>query len=331
MFAKKLLRTILEMRIGASKVKLQSNWHVLERKITVNIKHFSAHMLTLGPIAFINENKKVLINLLSYRRYSTTDANKISYNSPAEVEGYAQWDALREPEKKILDLRKRRPPFRRMLDIGVGGGRTAKYFTEIAKEYIGIDYSEKMIEACRKKFQKLEKASFAVIDARDLSVYEDDYFDFVLCSHGGLDAVEDEDRKRILHEIWRVTKKGGCLYFSSGNLDAMFQFCRVKLSKNPKVFAKMLSSLLLVRLLNPEMWKHARSEKGNVKHTMFNFGGHKWSLKTYCIEPEAQCAQLKKAGFDDVRIFDLQGKEIRHLPNTTSIELYYLCNTVKSD
>ncbi len=109
-----------------------------------------------------------------------------------------------------------------------------------------------------------------------------------LCSHGGLDAVEDEDRKRILHEIWRVTKNGGYFYFSSGNMDAMFQFCRVKLSKNPKSFAKMLARLLLVRLLNQEMWKQVRGKQGSLEHTIFNIGGHEWSLKTYFIKPEAQ-------------------------------------------
>jgi ubiquinone/menaquinone biosynthesis C-methylase UbiE len=215
-----------------------------------------------------------------------------------------------------------------MLDIGVGGGRTTKYFTEIAKEYVGIDYSENMIEACRKKFQKLEKASFAVIDARNMSVYKDNYFDFVLFSHGGLDAVEHKDRTRILHEIQRVAKEEGYFCFSTSNLDAMLQYCHIRLSKHPKVFTKKLVRVLLIRLLNSEMWKHVRGKHRNSGHTMFNVGAGKWSLTTYCITPKAQVNQLKDAGFKNIRIYDLQGKET-HASNATDVELYFLCNINK--
>jgi len=41
--------------------------------------------------------------------------------------------------------------------------------------------------------------------------------------------------------------------------------------------------------------------------------------------------QLKETGFENIEIFDLQGRKIRYLPNTTSIELYYLCNILKPD
>lgn len=36
-----------------------------------------------------------------------------------------------------------------MLDIGVGAGQTTPYFAQSVKEYIGIDYSSQMIQACR--------------------------------------------------------------------------------------------------------------------------------------------------------------------------------------
>ena len=329
MLAGKLLKSMLKTRFGVLIAKIQGNLRVMEGKVKVKINRLGADALTLGPIAFIGENIRALVNLLNFRGVPTAEANKKSYNSPVLAEGYAQWDILRDPEKTILDFLKTKPSFRRMLDIGVGGGRTTKYFTEICKEYIGIDYSENMIKACRKKFQKLDKTSFAVIDARNMSVYKDNCFDFVLFSHGGLDAVEDEDRMRILHEIWRVTRNGGYFFFSSYNLDAMFQFCRVKLSKNPKVFAKMLVSLLLVRLSNQKMWKHVRGKQSSLEHTMFNIGGHEWGFKTYFIKSKAQYTQLRESSFENIRIFDLQGKEIKYFQNTTSIELHYLCNIVK--
>jgi ubiquinone/menaquinone biosynthesis C-methylase UbiE len=62
-----------------------------------------------------------------------------------------------------------------MLDIGVGGGRTTKYFFPLAKEYVGIDYSPEMIQACKKKFPELR---FEVADVRNLSLFGDGHFDF---------------------------------------------------------------------------------------------------------------------------------------------------------
>jgi hypothetical protein len=41
--------------------------------------------------------------------------------------------------------------------------------------------------------------------------------------------------------------------------------------------------------------------------------------------------QLKDAGFENIRTYDLQGEEITGLPNTTDVELYYLCTIRKHD
>jgi ubiquinone/menaquinone biosynthesis C-methylase UbiE len=311
-------------------VNRRNNQVAMDRKVKIKMNPLSTHALKSRFTGFLGVNKRVLINLFGFRRIPIAEVNKISYNSSLVVDAYAQ-ATLKEPEKTIFDLLKPKRPFRRMLDIGVGAGRTTGYFAEIAEEYIGIDYSENMIKACSKKFQQLDKASFAVIDARNMTLYKDDDFDLVLFSHGGLDSVEHEDRIRILHEIWRVGKKGGCFCFSTSNLDAMLPYCQLKFSKHPKVFARMFLRLLFVRLLNTEMWKQVRGKQGNLKHTMFIVGGHDWGVKTYCIKPEAQNAQLNDLGFENIRIFDFQGKEIKHLPNTTSSELYYLCNIAKPD
>jgi ubiquinone/menaquinone biosynthesis C-methylase UbiE len=43
----------------------------------------------------------------------------------------------------------------KMLDIGVGRGRTTMHFAQAAEEYWAIDYSEEMIAACRERFRDL--------------------------------------------------------------------------------------------------------------------------------------------------------------------------------
>lgn len=68
-----------------------------------------------------------------------------------------------------------------------------------------------------------------------------------------------------------------------------------------------------------------------MKHTMFNVGSNNWSLKTYCITAEAQLNQLKDSGFTNIKMYDLQGKEITHLPKTNDVELHFLCTAKKPD
>jgi ubiquinone/menaquinone biosynthesis C-methylase UbiE len=58
---------------------------------------------------------------------------------------------LQSLEKAILDTLKDQLPQMKMLDIGVGGGRTTLHFAQAAEEYWAIDYSDEMIAACRKK------------------------------------------------------------------------------------------------------------------------------------------------------------------------------------
>jgi ubiquinone/menaquinone biosynthesis C-methylase UbiE len=272
----------------------------------------------------LREARTVIKSLLGVR-VSLTEANRTTYDSLYSVGAYASMANLKKPEQTILNLLKEDGPFRRMLDIGVGAGRTTQYFFEIAETYVGIDYSENMIKHCSKKFEKWPNISFAVVDARNLSRYEDNRFDLVLFSHGGLDAVEHKDRIWILHEIYRVTREGGYFCFSTSNLDAMLRYCQIKLSKNPRVLGKELAKLILTRMLNPEMWNHVRGKSNNLEHTTLIVGANNWSLKTYCITPKAQINQLKHAGFKNIHIYDLQGKET-YASNAADVELYFLCN-----
>jgi ubiquinone/menaquinone biosynthesis C-methylase UbiE len=286
---------------------------------------------TLGLIGFFRKAERVFKNVIGFRSVSLTEGNRTTYNSLNRVDAYAHMIDLLKPEQTMLCLLRTKPPLRKMLDIGVGGGRTTKYFAKLTEEYVGIDYSENMIRICHEKFRKYPRISFVTADARNLSIFEDNYFDFVLFSHGGLDAVEHEDRIRILHEIWRVAKGGGYFFFSTSNLDAMLQFCQIKLSTHPKVLARNLIRLLLIRQLNPQMWKYTRGKRKDLNHTMFIIGADNWGLKTYCITPEAQVMQLKDSGFENIRTYDLQGEEITGLPNTTDVELHYLCTIKKRD
>jgi SAM-dependent methyltransferase len=102
-----------------------------------------------------------------------------------------------------------------VLDLGVGGGRTTSYLSRVGSRYVGVDYSEAMIRACRRKFPDLD---FVLAEASDLSLFEDASFDAVVFSFNGLDCVvPQEKRSRCLQECWRVLRPTGIFVFSSHN------------------------------------------------------------------------------------------------------------------
>ena len=273
------------------------------------------------------EVRRVIANLLNLR-VSITNSNKTNYNSKISLEAYSSYAGLKKPEYTILNLIKTILPIKMMLDVGVGAGRTTESFSSISDKYIGIDYSENMINFCKTKFDGTANISFELKDARNLSTYKNDTFDFVLFSHGGLDAVEHSDRIKILHEIWRVCKKGGYFCFSTSNLEAVSNYCVVRLSRSPKVLVRGIFNLLLVRLLNPEIWAYRRGKRPRLKHAMYIIGGDNWGLKTYCISPSEQIKQLQEANFEGARIFGSSGNEIKELINAEDLELYFLCRAI---
>lgn len=119
---------------------------------------------------------------------------------------------LQKPEQVILDKLKNKLKDMKMLDIGVGTGRTTLHFANLVKKYIGIDYSKELIDICKKRFSNL---NFKVCDARNMEIFENNSFDFILFSYNGLDCVSHEDRLKILYEIIRICKNEGYFCFST--------------------------------------------------------------------------------------------------------------------
>ena len=104
-----------------------------------------------------------------------------------------------------------------MLDMGVGGGRTTRYFLPMASSYIGADYAPNMIAECKKKFKS--KKIFEVLDVRNMGKFSDNMFDFILFSYNGIDSFGPEDRETALKEIKRVLRSDGYFSFSTHNIN----------------------------------------------------------------------------------------------------------------
>ena len=149
---------------------------------------------------------------------SAPAANLDVFDSADVVEHYAGLQFLTACEQRMFETYLR--PGGAILDLGVGGGRTTPFLSAIASQYIGADYSEKMVCACRKKFPNLQ---FEVADAADLSRFADRSFDAVVFSFNGSDYIApEENRHRFLQECHRVLKPGGTFVFSSHNPRSIF-------------------------------------------------------------------------------------------------------------
>ena len=257
----------------------------------------------------------------------TPKNNQRVYESDDVVTFYSGQSYLQEPEATILSEFRNRLPHMRMLDIGVGAGRTTIYFAALTKEYLGIDYSNKMINACQEKFQNSpQKISFLTSDARTMKLFKDNSFDFVLFSFNGIDYMDHEERLSTLREIRRIITVGGYFCFSTHNLNFLLKKCSIQLSKHPTILALRILSLLQMRLLNEKKtWKAIRTSSRNVNHAMVKDDAFGFRLRTYYITPKEQLKQLSELGFSSVKMYSLaNGQVIKNPKDTTDHWIYYL-------
>ncbi|PZV16839.1 MAG: class I SAM-dependent methyltransferase [Pseudanabaena sp.] len=253
------------------------------------------------------------------------------YMSREIVRHYSQLQQLQPAEQSILELLHSEWVNMRMLDIGVGGGRTTQHFSTVVQEYVGIDYSEEMIKACQRRFPSASQSRrFEVGDARDMKQFQDNSFDFILFSFNGIDVISHEDRLKVLQEVKRIGKSGGYFLFSSHNLQGLErEFAwQNKFSLNPLKTYVNLIMFVLLRFFNRSI------SLRQIKHSDYEIvqdESHNFRLKQYYIRPQAQIDQLK-ADFDNIRIYSWEsGLEIttqQELCVNADMWLYYLC-TIK--
>jgi len=98
---------------------------------------------------------------------------------------------------------------KKILDIGCGTGRDAKYFTENGFNVVGIDISEKMISYAKKN---APKAKFYARDMRNMR-FKSGSFDGVWCM-SSLTLLDENHMIPVLKKINNVLKKGGTLFIS---------------------------------------------------------------------------------------------------------------------
>jgi len=245
-------------------------------------------------------------------------ANLHTYRAPEVASHYAALNYLTPCERLLF--RTYVKPGMAVLDLGVGGGRTTPYLSRVASCYVGVDYSDVMIQACRRKFPDL---AFALADASDLSVFEDASFDAIVFSFNGLDyVVPGEKRSRCLRECNRVLRSGGVLVFSSHNprsilVRADWDHGRLRAFARRFVSQRNVGFPLIVGVLTAAKATHAllsaaagcalRIIRRVPRHAFWHGEGdlHESShggLMIHCSIPAHVVAELAEFGFQSVQV-----------------------------
>ena len=104
-------------------------------------------------------------------------ANKTAYARADVLTYYQNLDVLFEPEKVLFE--KLLPAIKdsKILDLGIGGGRTTGHLLQISNDYTGVDY---IAEFAKETGEKYPDARILCGDARNLKDFDDETFDFVL-------------------------------------------------------------------------------------------------------------------------------------------------------
>ncbi len=120
-----------------------------------------------------------------------------------ESESLTKWD-LYEILNKLANKESK------ILDLGTGGGEKLLSFFPKAKEILGTDFSEGMIETANKnlKMSKREDVTFKIMNNLDMDV-PDDYFDIVVARNTVTDP----------KQIYKCLKKDGYLLLTGVDRD----------------------------------------------------------------------------------------------------------------
>jgi SAM-dependent methyltransferase len=196
------------------------------------------------------------------------------------------------------------------LDVGVGAGRTVSLVRLLTDDYVAVDYTPAMVEACRRNHPGVD---VRVGDARDLADFEDGRFGFALFSFCGIDAVDHGDRARVLGELFRVLRPGGWALFSSHNLDGPSHReapWRGYAHPGPPWYR----ALRWAARLPINVPRYARSWANWWRNRALNREGDGWSMRAsaphefgiviHYVTLGALLEEVRRAGFGDVEVYD---------------------------
>lgn len=240
-------------------------------------------------------------------RARLAERNMEVFASPRIARWYVD-QALDPAERRLLIDWERDYAGARVLDLGVGTGRTTAMLAPCARDYLGIDISEPMLAKARKHFPGVDLREMDIRDVGSLPAQSRDY---VLASYGVLDVFDHEARRAAITAIGRTLRRGGLFVFSFHNLGW-------RLAGKPPARPRGLNPIRFMRDLRQyRIGKRnyralAELERRGEDHAMLRDMAHQWRCVFHYATIAAQLAELDALGFETTTLFGADGREMRH-------------------
>lgn len=260
-----------------------------------------------------------------------------SWGAPDVVDKY-HVDGFSDPgEQRAIAALEAALTSARVLDLGVGGGRTTALLRPLTERYVGVDSSPEMVTLARSRHPGTD---IRCADARDLgSDYPDGGFDLVVFSFNGIDAVDHSGHGSVLTEVHRVLRPGGYLLFSSLNADGPdFDERPWRLARVPGRTAGERAARKVLAFLRGA--RHPRTQLAsirNYRHThrrardgdnwyLRPMRAHEFRFLVHFSTVGATVAMTRAAGFDVQRAWTSAGEEVGvDASYNSAAYLHYLC------
>lgn len=232
-------------------------------------------------------------------------------------------------ERKAVDLARPYARSGKILDLGIGGGRTVALLEGVGAGYTGIDYTPRLLDAARTRHPA---ADLREMDARALA-FPDASFRLVFFSFNGIDSVDPNGRARIVSEAWRVLEPGGVFAFSALNRNGSAYGERPLVPPaRPRGLPAMLRAAKRAMLGTLNTARNRRLFREERDIALSTISVHDFGMVTVFVAPEAQVRELEQAGFKVVAVLDDQeGRDVTAgLSRSTAPWLYYIARKPES-
>ena len=193
---------------------------------------------------------------------------------------------------------------KKVLDIGVGSGRTTRFLLPFARSYFGVDLSPVMLARAKSQYPA---ANFRALDLRELNRLDAQDFDFALASWAVLDAVTHEERLKAMEQVRCLLCPGGLFVFSSHNRRSELagRPPALEVSAAPDKMVRNFAHYVIAKSNYRRMLPLRREEND---YAMFNDMAHRWKGVFYYIDREAQARQIQSAGFELLEVVGEDGR-----------------------
>lgn len=244
---------------------------------------------------------------MSLRREAQAAVNRAVYERERSVREYVEGlDELLPAERAVLSRLGSSIAGKAVLDIGVGSGRTTATLLQLTDDYLGIDFSEAMVKASRRRFPG---AQFVQCDARRMQHLGSGRYGFIWFSFNGIDSVNHEERQRVLSQVFDLLEPGGVFYFSSHNISSPkerpWQLRLYEWGWQP---SKWLSSLDRMGRGIVNYVRCRSLHESREAYLIQTDSGHEFACPHYYTDPADQVRRLEQIGFTDVQTMGWKGQ-----------------------